>query len=87
MGIDFDKFINQLCFKARNIPEPNANTANDVTENAGIKAPKKSESNIDSFHRTTESKYKSLETFVENMEKELVNPENVIITRSNLSKD
>ena len=69
MRKDFDKFVNQLRFKARNIIEPNANTTNGVTTNTG------------------ESKYKSLETFLENMEKELLNPKNVKITRSNLNKD
>ena len=31
MRKDFDKFVNQLHFKARDIIEPNANTTNDVT--------------------------------------------------------
>ena len=36
MRKDFDKFANELCFKARNSLEPNANTRNDVTINTGI---------------------------------------------------
>ena len=31
MRKDFDKFVNQLRLKARDIIEPNANTTNDVT--------------------------------------------------------
>ena len=72
MRKDFDKFVNQLRFKARNIIEPNANTTNDVTTNTGINAPKKSESSIAPLYRTRETKYKYLETFIENMEKELL---------------
>ena len=87
MRKDSDKFVNQLHFKARNIIEPNANTMNDVTTNTGINATKKPESNIAPLYRTRETKYKSLETFIENMEKELFNPKNVKIARSNLSKD
>ena len=83
----FDKFVNQLCFEARNILESNADTTNDVTMNAGINASKKPESNTAPLYRTRETKYKSLETFIENMEKELFNPKNVIIARSTLSKD
>ena len=40
MRKDFDKFINQLRFKARNIIEPNDTT------NTGINAPRKPELNI-----------------------------------------
>ena len=29
MRKDLNKFVNQLCFKAKNILEPNANTTND----------------------------------------------------------
>ena len=87
MRTDFDKFVNQLRFKARNILEPNANTTNDATTNTGINAPKKLEWNIAPLYRTRETKYKSLETFIENMEKELFNPKNVKTARSNLSKD
>ena len=39
------------------------------------------------LYRTKETKYKSLETFIENMEKDLFDPGNVKITRSKLSKD
>ena len=74
MRKDFDKFVNQLRFKARNIIEPNANTTNDVTINPGMNPPKKPESNIAPLYCTRETKYKSLETFIENMEKELFNP-------------
>ena len=87
MRKDFDTFVNQLRFKARNILEPNAYTKDDVTTNAGIYAPKKPESNIAPLCHTRETKYKSLETFIKNMEKELFNPENVKIVRSNPSKD
>ena len=87
MRRDFDKFVNQLRFKARNIIEPNANTTNDVTTNTGINAPRKPEPKIAPLYRTRETKYKSLETFIENTEKELFNPKNVKIARSNLSKD
>ena len=52
-----------------------------------INAPKKSESNVVPLYRTKETKYKSLETFTENMEKELFNPKNVKIARSNLRKN
>ena len=69
MRKDFDKFVNQLCFKARNILEPTANTTNDVTTNTGINAPKKPEPDIAPLYRTRETKYKSLETSKENMEK------------------
>ena len=40
---DFNEFVNQLCFKARNILEPNAYKMNDITTNKGINAPKKPE--------------------------------------------
>ena len=43
MRKDFNEFVNQLCFKARNILEPNAYKMNDVTTNKGINAPKKPE--------------------------------------------
>ena len=62
-------------------------TRNYVTTNTGISPPKKPESNIAQLYRTREVNYKSLETFIGNMEKELVNPENVKIAGSNLSKD
>ena len=42
---------------------------NDVSTNAGINVPKKSESNIAPLYHTRETKYKSLESFIENMEK------------------
>ena len=87
MRNDFDKFFNQLRFKARNIVETSANATNDVTANTCINASKKPESNIAPLYRRRETKCKSLETFLENMEKELSNPENVKIERSNLSKD
>ena len=87
MRKDFDRFVNQLRFKARNIIEPNANTTNEVTTNTGTNAPKKTESNIAPLYRTRETNYKSLETFIENMEKDLFNPKNVKTARSNLSKD
>ena len=83
MRKDFDKFVNQLRVKARNILEPNAKATNDVTTNTGINAPK----NIVPVYCTRETKYKSLQTFIENMEKELFNSKNVKIARSNLSKD
>lgn len=43
--------------------------------------------NIDLLYNTRETKYKSLETFIENMEKGLFKPENVKLVRSNLSTD
>ena len=46
MRKDFEKFVNQLRFKARSIIEPNANTTNDVTTNTGINAARKPEPNI-----------------------------------------
>ena len=46
MGKEFDKFVNQLPLKARDIHQPNANTTNDVTTNTGITGPKKPDSNI-----------------------------------------
>ena len=58
MRKDFHKFVNQLCFKARNIFEPNANTTNDVTTNTGINAPKKPELNIAPLYRKRKTKYK-----------------------------
>ena len=42
-----DKIANQLCFKARNILQPNANATTDITTNTGLSVPKKSELNID----------------------------------------
>ena len=36
MRKDFDKFVNQLRFEARNSLEANPNTRNDVTINTGI---------------------------------------------------
>ena len=56
MRKDFDKFFNQLRFKARNILEPNANTTNDITTNTDINAPKKPESNIAPLYRRREAK-------------------------------
>ena len=85
MGKDFDKFVNQLLLKARDIHEPNANTTNDVTTNTGITGPKKPDSNIAPLYCTREKI--SLKTFIEIKEKELFNPKNVKIARSNLSKD
>lgn len=38
----FDKFVNQIFFKARNVLEPDANTTNEVNKNTSINAPKKS---------------------------------------------
>ena len=87
MRKDFHKFDNQLRFTARNILEQNANTTNDVTTNTGINALKKPQSNIAPLYRTRKTKYKSLERFIENEEKEVFNPENAKITRGNLSKD
>ena len=46
MRKDFDKFVNQLPLKARDIYQPNPNTTNDVTTNTGITGPKKPNSNI-----------------------------------------
>ena len=90
-GIKWGKIsINLLInfvLKVRNLLEPNVNTRNDVTANIGTNAPKKPESNVASLYRTRETKYKSLETFIENMEKELFNLKNIKIARSNLSKD
>ena len=43
--------------------------------------------NIDLLYNTKETKYKSLETFIENMEKGLFKPENIKLARSNLSTD
>lgn len=43
--------------------------------------------NIDLLYNTRETKYKSLETFIENMEKGLFKPENIKLARSNLSTD
>ena len=65
----FDKFVNQLGFKARNLLESNANKTNDITTNTGINVSQKPESSIASLYRTRETKYKSLKTFSENMEK------------------
>ena len=77
-------FVNQ----ARSSFEPNANTTNDVTTNAAINAPTKPELKYRApLYRTRETKYKNLETFIENMEKEPFNPKNVKIARSNLRKD
>ena len=43
--------------------------------------------NIDLLYNRKETKYKSLETFIENMEKGLFKPENIKLARSNLSTD
>lgn len=43
--------------------------------------------NIDLLYNTRETKYKSLETFIENMEKGLFKPENIKLARSNHSTD
>lgn len=43
--------------------------------------------NIDLLYNTRETKYKSLETFIENMEKGLFKSENIKLARSNLSTD
>ena len=43
--------------------------------------------NIDLLYNTRETKYKSLETFIENMEKGLFKPENIKLAGSNLSTD
>ena len=73
MGKDFDKFVNQLPLKARDIHQPNANTTNDVTTNTGsITGPKKPDSNIAPLYCTREKI--SLKTFIEIKEKELFNP-------------
>ena len=81
MRKDFNKFVNQLYFKAKNILEPNANKMKDVTINTDINAPKKPESNIAPLHRTRETKCKNLEKFIKNMEKELLTPKNVKLVR------
>lgn len=38
MWKDFDKFVNQLCLKARKILEPNANTGSDISTTDVINA-------------------------------------------------
>ena len=87
MRKDFHIFVNQLCFKARNILEPNANRTNDFTTNTGVNLLKKLQSNIALLYCTKKIKYKSLERFIENKEKEMFNLENAKIARGNLSKD
>ena len=63
MRKDFDKFVNQLRFKAKNILEANSNDTTNKNINIGLNAPKKHESKIAPLYRTKETKYKSLETF------------------------
>ena len=63
MRKDFDKFVNQLRFKAKNILEANSNDTTNKNINIGLDAPKKHESKIAPLYRTKETKYKSLETF------------------------
>ena len=87
MRKDFDKFANQLRFKAKNTLEANSNNTTNDNINIGLNTPKKPESETAPLYRTKETKYKSLETFIENMEKDLFDPGNVKITRSRLSKD
>ena len=59
---DFDKFVNQLRFKAKNILEANSNDTTNKNINIGLNGPKKHESKIAPLYRTKETKYKSLET-------------------------
>ena len=79
MRKDFHIFVNQLCFKARNILEPNANRTNDFTTNTGVNLLKKLQSNIALLYCP--------KRFIENKEKEMFNLENAKIARGNLSKD
>ena len=79
---DFEKLIN-FVLKL----ETNADATNDFTTNTGINTPKKTDSNIAPLHRNRKTKYKSLETFTENIEKELFNPENAKIARNYLKDE
>ena len=87
MRKDFDKFVNQLRFRGKNTLEANSNDTQNENINIGLNVQKKPESKTALLHCTKETKYKRLETFIENMEKDLFNPGNVKIARSNLSKD
>ena len=62
MRKDFDKFVNQLRFKAKNILEANSNDTTNKNINIGLNAPKKHESNctIISYKRNKIQKLRNI---------------------------